>query len=90
LLGGSGAGPGPIAEALGGSGAGPGPIAEALGGSGAGPGPIAEVLGGSGAGPGPIAINVAALLTSTLLDAIALRRDMLASTTNTANAKVRM
>lgn len=88
--GGSGAGDGPIAETRGGSGAGDGPIAETRGGSGAGDGPIAEARGGSGAGDGPIANKVPVALISTLPGAIALRRDTLASTTSTANTKVRV
>lgn len=61
------------------------------GGNGAGPGPIANFGGGgNGAGPGPIARNEAVLFKDGALPAIALRTEMLATTTSTANRKVRM
>ena len=56
-----------------------------------GDGPIAtDDPGGSGIGDGPIATNAAALFAVPAFAAIAFRRDTLASTTKTANTKVRM
>jgi hypothetical protein len=71
---------------------GAGPMAtDDPGGSGMGAGPMAtDDPGGSGMGAGPIATNVAALFAVPAFAAIAFRRDTLASTTNTANTKVRM
>ncbi len=54
-----------------------------------GPGPIL-LIGGNGMGPGPIATSDGALFELDAVLANALRRDMLAITTNTANRKVRM
>ncbi len=75
----------------GGIGAGDGPMAtDPGGGIGAGDGPMAtDPGGGIGAGDGPIATSVP-VLTPTRLVVTAFRRETLASTTRTANTKVRM